>query len=212
MAEPTEKPPTDEQIQAYLLGRLSDEDADPIEAMTIADDDVAWRLRAAEDDLVDAYIRGDLDAETRQQFERYYMASPRRRERVALARGFNRAVERTEARPELRLVPPSGPVAVATRPRNPAAFCGRPRQRSSCWRLSPDGSAAEPPRFPGPRRRTSPRAPPRARPESGQGSCGRFRPHRRLNPGGRQRPRPPTTRRARPTRLRRSSCCRRRAR
>src|SRR3954468_3109786 len=84
----------DEQLVQYLLGLLPSEDAERLDEASIADDDVAARLRAAEDDLVDAYVRGTLIGETRARFESHYLSSPRRRERVAVARTFVRTVDR----------------------------------------------------------------------------------------------------------------------
>src|SRR4051794_21549435 len=84
----------DEQLVQYLLGLLPSEDAERLDEASIADDDVSARLRAAEDDLVDAYVRGTLLGETRTRFESHYLSSPRRRERVAAARTFVRTVDR----------------------------------------------------------------------------------------------------------------------
>jgi hypothetical protein len=84
----------DEQLVQYLLGLLPSEDAERLDEASIADDDLSARLRAAEDDLVDAYVRGTLIGETRTRFESHYLSSPRRRERVAVARTFVRTVDR----------------------------------------------------------------------------------------------------------------------
>src|SRR3954468_22686301 len=83
----------DEQLVQYLLGLLPSEDAERLDEASIADDDVAARLRVAEDDLVDAYVRGTLIGDTRTRFESHYLSSPRRRERVASARQFVRAID-----------------------------------------------------------------------------------------------------------------------
>ena len=45
-------------------------------------------MRDVENDLVDAYVRGTLDADTRTRFESFYMSSPRRRAKVRFARAF----------------------------------------------------------------------------------------------------------------------------
>lgn len=76
----------DERLVDYLLGRLSDEEAQPIDERSIADEEFVWRLRDVENDLIDAYVRGLLTGETCRRFQTVYMASPRRRARVMFAR------------------------------------------------------------------------------------------------------------------------------
>jgi hypothetical protein len=87
----------DEQLVQYLLGLLPPEDAERLDEASIVDDDVSARLRAVEDDLVDAYVRGSLAGDTLRRFESHYLSSPRRRERVAFAGKFLRAVDRAAA-------------------------------------------------------------------------------------------------------------------
>ena len=53
----------DDQLVRYLLGLLPDDEAERLDQLSVSSDEVAWRLRVAEDDLVDAYVRGTLDAE-----------------------------------------------------------------------------------------------------------------------------------------------------
>lgn len=83
----------DQHLIRYLLGQLSDEEAERLDEMSITDDETAARLRVVEDDLVDAYVRGVLPPEVRERFERVYLATPRRRERVEFAQQFRRALE-----------------------------------------------------------------------------------------------------------------------
>jgi hypothetical protein len=70
----------------YLLGLLPEEDAERLDELSIADDDVASRLCATENDLIEAYVRGTLAGDTLQRFESFYLASPRRHEKVMIAR------------------------------------------------------------------------------------------------------------------------------
>jgi hypothetical protein len=91
-----ESSPDDQQLVRYLLGLLADEDAERVDELTIAHDDIAWRVRIVENDLVDAYVRGALGGETLKQFESFYvssLSSPRRREKVRFAESFLRAVD-----------------------------------------------------------------------------------------------------------------------
>lgn len=83
----------DDQLVRYVLGLLPEEEAELIDELSIADDEVAARLRVVEDDLVDAYVRGRLEGETLERFETFYLSSPRRREKVTFARRFRRAID-----------------------------------------------------------------------------------------------------------------------
>ena len=118
----------DGQLVNYLLGQLSPEETERIDELSITDDEVARRLRAAEDDLVDAYVSGALEGETLQLFERFYLSSPRRREKVKFARSLRHAIDRTApAQQALSAVPAPLPVR--------AASARAPRSEST-WKLT----------------------------------------------------------------------------
>jgi hypothetical protein len=87
----------DQMLVRYLLGLLRPEDAERLDEACMVDDEIAARLRLAEQDLVDAYVRRRLTGETLARFESHYLASPRRRENVAFARRFVPAVDRAAA-------------------------------------------------------------------------------------------------------------------
>jgi hypothetical protein len=84
----------DRQLIRYILGLLPDKDAERLDEQSIVDDEVAARLRSVENDLVDAYICGTLKGELLERFEAWYLASPRRRDKVKFARQFLSAVDR----------------------------------------------------------------------------------------------------------------------
>jgi hypothetical protein len=84
----------DQQLARYLLGDMSDDEVEHIDERSIAEDGVAWRLRGIEDDLVDAYVTGELRGEALQRFKWFYLASERRREKVRFAENFQRAASR----------------------------------------------------------------------------------------------------------------------
>jgi hypothetical protein len=92
-------PADDRQLARYLLGLLPDEEAERLDEASIADDEVAARLRVVEDDLVDAYVSGTLAGELLERFESHYLASPRRRQNVQFARSFMRTIDRAAAAP-----------------------------------------------------------------------------------------------------------------
>ncbi len=83
-----------------MLGLLPEEATQHLDEASIADDEVAARLRIVETDLVDSYVRGQLAGETLMRFESYYLSSPRRRENVRLAASFIRSIDRSAARTE----------------------------------------------------------------------------------------------------------------
>ena len=74
-----------DRIAAYLLGELSEADQRMIEDRSFADDAFFDRLEFAEDELIDAYVRGDLGGDERSRFERHFLQSPRRKQRLEIA-------------------------------------------------------------------------------------------------------------------------------
>src|ERR1700761_3819464 len=76
----------DQVLTAYLFGNLPTEETERLDELSIADDDFAARLYAVESDLVDAYAGGELSGTTLEKFERTYLSSPVRRQRVAVAK------------------------------------------------------------------------------------------------------------------------------
>ncbi|HJR61013.1 MAG TPA: hypothetical protein VJ813_16500 [Vicinamibacterales bacterium] len=78
--------PDDEVLVEYLLGTLSAEEAERVDELSIADDEVASRLQAVENDLVDAYVAGRLSGRRLEQFKSFYLMSPVRQRRVDFAR------------------------------------------------------------------------------------------------------------------------------
>jgi DNA-binding TFAR19-related protein (PDSD5 family) len=75
----------DERLIRYLVGLLDDEASERLDELSIADDQFASRLRAVEDDLVDAYVRGELSAEIRDRFESRYLSAAAGQDKVRFA-------------------------------------------------------------------------------------------------------------------------------
>ncbi|HKW03037.1 MAG TPA: hypothetical protein VJN96_24640, partial [Vicinamibacterales bacterium] len=99
---PTDRYPQDERLERledYLLGLLPEAEAEQLDELSITDEEFAWQVRAAEDDLVDAYVRQSLSPTTRARFEEYYLVSPRHRERVAFARTMAQTADRAVDHP-----------------------------------------------------------------------------------------------------------------
>ena len=97
----------EEPLVRYLLGNVSPGEQAEIEDRLFVEEDFHDRMRAAGDDLIDAYLTGSLPPEDRARFEAHFLASPRRRARFELVRDIVSAVQESaaEARPAERAVP-----------------------------------------------------------------------------------------------------------
>ncbi len=103
----------DQRLIRFLLGTLTASEAEALDELSMTDDDFAGRLRVVEDDLVDAYARGDLDADARTRFESRYLAAPAGRERLR----FAEALEVHQKRGGSPASEPAGAVHQAARSR-----------------------------------------------------------------------------------------------
>src|SRR6185295_19025813 len=103
-------------IAQFLLGRLPPGEREVMEERLFTDDSLHERFETAADDLIHAYLSGELPEQERADFETHFLASPRRRERLAFVRDLAAAVE--------RIAPPAGA------PETPAA----PESTLGRWR------------------------------------------------------------------------------
>jgi hypothetical protein len=133
----------DEYLVQYILGLLPESETERLDEASIADDEIAGRLRIVEDDLVDAYVRGNLDGETLERFETYYLSSPARREHVRFAASLVRAVDRA-ARPQAKAATGAAAAASAVAPAVAGASVASSsfRQRSLGWLVPALAAAA----------------------------------------------------------------------
>jgi hypothetical protein len=76
----------EELVKRFLLGNVSEPERAQIEDRFLEKDDSYQELLIVEDDLIDAYVRGQLPATERALFEQRYLIYPSRRERVEFAR------------------------------------------------------------------------------------------------------------------------------
>ncbi len=83
---------TDERTTAYLLEELSEREAEEFEEQCFAQPEWPASVDSAEDDLVEAYVRKELSPDRRKRFEKYYLTTAARKERVLFARSFLRVV------------------------------------------------------------------------------------------------------------------------
>lgn len=79
----------------YLLGKLRGEDLKSFEERLITDrEDFEELLAAAEDDLTDEYVAGQLSKDERDAFERHYLITPERHADIDFARTLNRYLQK----------------------------------------------------------------------------------------------------------------------
>jgi hypothetical protein len=97
--------PDNQLVVRYLVGGVSEEEAERLDELSIVDDAFAQRLREAENDLVDAYVNGELSGETLALFETRYLALPDRREKVQFAETLHAYRRRQDARVDPRAIP-----------------------------------------------------------------------------------------------------------
>ncbi len=88
---------TDERIIAYLLEELPEEELEQFEDECFAQESWPAQLSSIEEDLIDAYLRGELTQEQRQRFEQNYLTTEARRERVLMAAALLRHVDERQA-------------------------------------------------------------------------------------------------------------------
>ena len=78
----------EETITRYLLGDLPETKQVEIEDRAFQDKECLDSILAVENDLIDEYARGELSGATRRQFERRFLASAERRQKVVFARAL----------------------------------------------------------------------------------------------------------------------------
>ena len=86
MAASGDGEPEDSLLVRYLLDELPDEDTQRFDELSVVDEAFASRLRAAEYDLVDAFLRGELSGAALDRFRTHYLTRPFAAEKVTFAR------------------------------------------------------------------------------------------------------------------------------
>ena len=143
----------DKTIAQYLLGFLSETEAERFDKLSVTDDQFADALRIAEKDLVDAYVQGELTGQDLDRFETYYLSSPLRRSNVEFAHRQT-SERRTGLKPARQIAPfgiagiwlkytdargSSAPLTLGAYP--PRDSHRRLRLPVSSWRAGADGDA-----------------------------------------------------------------------
>lgn len=125
-----------ETIVNYLLGSLPEAETERLDELSITDDEFAVALNAAEKDLVDAFVQGELTGARLEKFRSHYLASPLRRGKLSFAQAFG-ALAKKHSTPQTVTAPDESPAEVASRQRRSrwlaaGSFFRAPRL---AWRL-----------------------------------------------------------------------------
>jgi len=78
----------DDRLMRYLLGSLDEPETERLDELSITDDQFADRLRIVEDDMIDAYARGQLSVDVRARFESHYLTLPGKQDRIRFAKAL----------------------------------------------------------------------------------------------------------------------------
>jgi anti-sigma factor RsiW len=89
--------PGEETMMKYLLGELSEEEEITVEDRYVLDGDFFNRLLVAEDELIDSYVRGELTEPQKRRFEKHFLSSPKRKERLRSAQALMRLLQENAA-------------------------------------------------------------------------------------------------------------------
>ena len=85
-----------ETIRDYLLGQLAEAETERLDELSITDEECAERIRAVEHDLVDEFVRGELQGAVLEQFRSSYLTTPKRREATRIAEVLQSLDENSE--------------------------------------------------------------------------------------------------------------------
>ena len=90
------------ELRDYLLGRLKEESEEKVEIRLLSDPRYGEEFDIAVDELTDQYVAGTVQDGDREQIERYFLASPARREKLRIAAALK---ERQQAAKPKRWAP-----------------------------------------------------------------------------------------------------------
>lgn len=116
-----------EKLTRYVLGGLDERERERLEAGYFEDDDAFEQMLIAEEELTDAYARGELSGEERARFEACYLSSSRGRERVHFSRALARAASESASERAAH-------AAVVPAPERP--FFAAVRTYAAVWRFA----------------------------------------------------------------------------
>ncbi len=100
---------TEREMVGYLLGDMSEGEQEQFAARYFADDALFEQLTGVKEELVDAYVRQQLEPRERELFERNFLSTPEGRQEVTFARALRQTLNELPA-PFPALPPASAPV------------------------------------------------------------------------------------------------------
>ncbi len=101
----------------YLLGGLDPETEELDSRLLLGDPGLENQLGVVEDELVDAFVRGELSPEETEKFQRHFIRPAARRQKVAFAKRLHRYIDRYWAAENREIQ-----VAAAATPKEPSGL------------------------------------------------------------------------------------------
>jgi len=114
-------------VRRYLLHQLTDEEHQQIEQRLLTEDELFEQLQAAEDELIDQYITGSISKDDAEMFEKHFLATPERQQKLRFAKAFRRyvadhAIEQSQKASDKARTPWTWPKFFAASPLRAVAF------------------------------------------------------------------------------------------
>jgi hypothetical protein len=92
------RPDLDREFQ-YLLGQLPRVDRETFQGLLIENAEMSERVLEAENELFDAWVRGDLPRDWRPMFEERLLSTPEGRRKATVARALAKSIAKSEPIP-----------------------------------------------------------------------------------------------------------------
>src|SRR5688572_3733612 len=90
----------DIHIREYLLGRLADKDRDDFEERLFTEEELLDRLHAAEEDLIDDFLCGNLNHDDVERFQHHFLIGAKRNREFRIGKAWkNYAAEHAQEKP-----------------------------------------------------------------------------------------------------------------
>src|SRR5215813_7607791 len=73
---------TNDEVRQYLLGILSESAREKLERRVLNEPEINEEVQATEDELIDQYLGGKLDAQEQKRFESYFLVPQERQQKL----------------------------------------------------------------------------------------------------------------------------------
>lgn len=93
-------PDEQKKLREYILDEIGDEERSQVEERLMTDDVYFQQLSMIEEDLIQNYVDGNLDAAESAKFEKRFLVSEENRQKVKFARALRKYVNETDYSPE----------------------------------------------------------------------------------------------------------------